>query len=573
MGLLRSACAESETSRPAGGAHQGDGLSPAEVRRIVGRRLRSFLGGGFRSRLDASRIARKVITRSYAAGEVIIRKGVRGDFLGVVTRGQLVVVTPGAAAPGSGPGRDALEPLLIPGQSFGEWMLFDGEPSTSTVRACSDAEVVFLHRADLLEVAGARAPGSSGGRVRRTRRWLVALLLLVASVTLAAVVQKNLLDSGPRDSQRALSGGPLLAEGVATFVSPKDGTILQRSDLTPVRVQVREPGFFQAELQVDGMGVGTQVNGDPEARSWTVDWSWEGASDGRHTLAVELLDLEGESFASTPVTVTVVPAGQILFTSNRDGAQAIYAMQTDGGRVQRLTTGPGDARQPAVRRDGSLAFVVESEGAGEVIRWTGAGDEDARDLVAGRDPAWAPDGDHVAYSSGVDGVSQISVSAVSGGDPVQVTAERVYAGQPAWSPDGTHLAYVAERDQNWDVWVVALDGSEPRRVTNDPAVDWGPSWSPDGGSLAFVSDRMDGHQVYAARIDGSDLRRLTDLDQGAESPTWAPDGHWLAFVAYTGAGDGVHRREIYVMRSNGEDRVRLTYNAFDDTDPGWDVQR
>jgi TolB protein len=573
MGLLRSACAESETSRLAGGAHQGDSLGPAEARRIVRRRLRSFLGGGFRSRLDASRIARKVITRSYAAGDVIIRKGVRGDFLGVVTQGQLVVVTPGAAAPGSGPGRDAREPLLIPGQSFGEWMLIDGEPSTSTVRACSDAEVAFLHRTDLLEVAGARATGSSAGRARRTRWWLLALLLFAASLTLVAVVQKGLLDSGPSDGRRALSDGPLLAEGVAIFISPKDGTILQHSDSMSVRVQVMEPGFFQAQLQVDGTDVGTQANGDPGATSWTVDWSWEGVSDGRHTLAVGLLGQEGEWFASTPVTVTVVPAGKILFSSNRDGAQAIYSMQTDGGRVQRLTTGPGDARQPAVRGDGSLAFVVESERGGEVIRWTGAGAEDARDLVAGRDPAWAPGGERVAYSSGVDGVSQISVSAVSGGDPVQVTAERAYAGQPAWSPDGTHLAYVAERDQNWDVWVVALDGSEPRRITNDPAMDWGPSWSPDGGSLAFVSDRMDGHQVYVARIDGSDLRRLTDLDQGAESPTWSPDGHWLTFVAYTGAGDGVHRREIYVMRSNGEDRVRLTYNAFDDTDPGWVVQR
>jgi TolB protein len=364
-----------------------------------------------------------------------------------------------------------------------------------------------------------------------------------------------------------------LASGVAAFISPQDGAILQHADSIPVRVQVTEPGFSHAELQVDGASVGTQVNAEPEATSWTVGWSWEGASDGGHALAVELLDQEGEAFASKPVTVTVVPAGQILFTSNRDGAQAVYAMQTDGRQVRRLTMGPGDARQPAVRADGAYAFVAESGGTGEVIRWTGAGPEDARNLVAGRDPAWAPDGDHVAHSAGVEGVSQIFVTTVSGGKSVQVTTERVYAGQPAWSPDGTRVAYVAERDENWDIWIVALDGSEPRRVTNDPAVDWGPSWSPDGGSLAFVSDRVDGHQVYIAGIDGSNLRSLTDLDQGAEAPTWAPDGHWLAFVAYTGSGDGVHRREIYVTRSNGEDRVRLTHNAFDDTDPGWDVQR
>jgi TolB protein len=318
------------------------------------------------------------------------------------------------------------------------------------------------------------------------------------------------------------------------------------------------------------MEEGVQVNPDPEAASWTVEWTWEDAFDGAHTFAVELLDREGELAASQPMTVTVVPPGKLLFASDRDGPQAIYAMQTDGRRAQRLTVRPDDARQPTVRGDGSFAYVAKSEGVADVIRWAGAGSTDTRDVVAGRDPAWAPDGEHLAYSAGVDGVSQIFVAAASGRKAVPVTEERVYAGQPAWSPDGTRLAYVAERDQNWDIWLVALDGTELRRVTRHTAVDWGPSWSPDGGSLAFVSDRSDGHQVYVAKIDGSGLRRLTDLEEGAESPTWSPDGHWLAFVGYTGAGDGVHRREIYVMRANGEDRVRLTYDSADDTDPVWD---
>jgi CRP-like cAMP-binding protein len=137
----------------------------------------SFLGGGFRSRLGASRIVRKVTTRSYAAGDVIIRKGVRGDLLGVVTEGQLAVGTQASEAPGSGPERDAREPVLVPGQTFGEWMLIDGEPSTGTVRAVSDAEVAFLHRADLFQLPGVISLESPGGGVRRTRWWLVALLL------------------------------------------------------------------------------------------------------------------------------------------------------------------------------------------------------------------------------------------------------------------------------------------------------------------------------------------------------------------------------------------------------------
>jgi Tol biopolymer transport system component len=68
---------------------------------------------------------------------------------------------------------------------------------------------------------------------------------------------------------------------------------------------------------------------------------------------------------------------------------------------------------------------------------------------------------------------------------------------------------------------------------------------------------------------GADVRLLTDFSRGAEAPAWSPDGYWLAFVAYTGEGEGVNARELYLMRSNGQELVRLTRNSFDDTQPDW----
>jgi Tol biopolymer transport system component len=54
-----------------------------------------------------------------------------------------------------------------------------------------------------------------------------------------------------------------------------------------------------------------------------------------------------------------------------------------------------------------------------------------------------------------------------------------------------------------------------------------------------------------------------------ELPSWSPDGYWLAFVAYSGEGTGVNAREIYLMRADGQDQVRLTRNDFDDSEPDW----
>jgi TolB protein len=114
------------------------------------------------------------------------------------------------------------------------------------------------------------------------------------------------------------------------------------------------------------------------------------------------------------------------------------------------------------------------------------------------------------------------------------------------------------------------EGGEAQRLTDDPATDWAPAWSPDGTRLAFVSDRGGSHQVYVVRADGGPgLEQLTDLGQGAEAPAWSPDGFWLAVVAYTGEGAGVERREIYLVRVDGRGAVRLTHNAFDDTDVTW----
>jgi len=285
-------------------------------------------------------------------------------------------------------------------------------------------------------------------------------------------------------------------------------------------------------------------------------------------LAVQALAAD-EKVETSSVVVTVVPDGKLAFSSNRDGVYAIYTLQTDGRNPVRLTDGPGDARQPAPRRDGALAFVAATESSQPVIRELTQDGEQGADLFPGVDPAWALDSVRLACAANMEGISQVFVALTNSGTPGRVTAEEVYAGQPTWSPDGMSLAYVAERAENWDIWLTALDGGEPRRLTDNPAMDWAPAWSPDGNRLAFVSDRGGSHQIYVMRADGMDVRLLSSFALGAESPAWSPDGSWLAFVAYTGAGAGINAREIYLMQSDGQNQVRLTYNSFDDTEVEW----
>ncbi len=92
--------------------------------------------------------------------------------------------------------------------------------------------------------------------------------------------------------------------------------------------------------------------------------------------------------------------------------------------------------------------------------------------VQGENPAWSPDGGHIAYNSG----DQIWVAKADGSDPVQVTADRYHNTAPVWSLDGHFIAFNSDRDGNSQVYVMNVDGSGIRRLTNDNAADSVDSW-------------------------------------------------------------------------------------------------
>ncbi len=546
-------------------------LNRAQAIRIVTRRLELLVGGIRLSRSGISRLARYLGSQQFSAGDVILQYGERGDFMGLVGTGQVAVYDPPEDESPALLDDSALALLLQPGSTFGEAMLLDGRPCGSTLCAVSDIDLYVLSRDDFLAVAAQRS-----SRPRRASSpwwlWLVPLALLaVIALSVAGVYFTSTLLNGPMayGTQGNATAASDPGSDAILVVAPKNGQAVRVADPIMVQAMLTAPEVSQAELQVDGWSQGRQINDDPETIPWLPEWVWEDASHGSHVLAIQAHALGGEIVVSAPVTVTVVPSGTLAFASNRDGPYGVLTMTSDGRRLARLTLGPGDSRQPAWGTANTLAFVDEPVTGQTLIRQMALDGVAVQDVVAGREPAWTLDGALLAYASSVEGVSQVFAYRTGEGAPIQVTDEDTYAGQPAWSPDGTTLAYVADRDGNWDIWVAASDGGEPRRLTTDPAMDWAPAWSPDGSQLAFVSDRGGSHQIHVLPVDGGGARPLTDLLQGAESPAWSPDGLWLAFVAYTGEGQGINAREIYLMRVSGQDQVRLTHNAFDDSQPDW----
>ena len=70
---------------------------------------------------------------------------------------------------------------------------------------------------------------------------------------------------------------------------------------------------------------------------------------------------------------------------------------------------------------------------------------------------------------------------------------------PAWSPDGTHIAFQAYRDGNAEqLRRMHSDGSGQINLMNMD-YDGEPAWSPDGSRIAFIS----GYGLWATNADGS----------------------------------------------------------------------
>src|SRR5437762_10505529 len=131
-------------------------------------------------------------------------------------------------------------------------------------------------------------------------------------------------------------------------------------------------------------------------------------------------------------------AGQIAFTTDRDGNPEIYVMNADGAGLRNLTNNP--------------TFDFEL--------------------------AWSPDGTKIAFSSGRDGDTEIYLMHADGTGLVNLTHNPGQDLWPKWSADRTRIAFHSERAGNGEIYVMNADGSGLRNLTNNPAADLAPAWRP-----------------------------------------------------------------------------------------------
>lgn len=120
------------------------------------------------------------------------------------------------------------------------------------------------------------------------------------------------------------------------------------------------------------------------------------------------------------------------------------------------------------------------------------------------------------------------IKAVDGVAVTQLTSDPAADIQPAFSPDGAHIAFASNRGGNWDIWIVDADGGAPMQVTTGVAEQVHPSWSPDGTNVVFCSLPSNGGQweLWIADALAGAGRRFVGYGL---FPEWSPAGDTIVY--------------------------------------------
>jgi len=186
------------------------------------------------------------------------------------------------------------------------------------------------------------------------------------------------------------------------------------------------------------------------------------------------------------LTPVFSPDGQRIAVARTAGEGAdIFELQAHPPwQAKRITfTDPGDALNPSYAPDGQrFAYTNTSLGEPQVFVQNvgGGGPGLISRYVYGEQgyatsPDWSPRGDRIVYQGWVDQTFQIVTVNPDGGDR-RILTSRGSNEDPAFAPDGRHIVFSSTREGYHALWILDTVTGRVRRLAENH-VDQMPAWS------------------------------------------------------------------------------------------------
>ncbi len=249
---------------------------------------------------------------------------------------------------------------------------------------------------------------------------------------------------------------------------------------------------------------------------------------------------------------------KIVFSSSRDGSQALWVVPVTGGEPRRLAVGGAAAYDPAISRKGDrLTYTMGDihpnlwvmdlavRGAKEAGR--------PRPLVSSatynNSPRFSPDGKKVAFASKRSGAMEIwTCEATDCSEPQQLTFLKSLSGTPRWSPDGKKIVFESRPRGHSQILVVNAEGGEPVPLTDAKAEDKVASWSADGKFIYFSSNRSGQSQIWKIASNGGQPSQMTQ--HGGFAAFESSDARYLYYVKENQPG-------LWRMPAGGDAEIKV----------------
>ncbi len=198
----------------------------------------------------------------------------------------------------------------------------------------------------------------------------------------------------------------------------------------------------------------------------------------------------------------------------QNSSSDIWVMEAAGPKLWRLTY---YGQQPLERRSwafrprywpsGDKLLFLSDEGTYDLRIWQlGLDGQHGRPLLSVPDgeggldhPSVSPDERRLLVTSYREEQPQVWAWGLPDGPWQQLTQAPEGAYDPAWSPDGAHIAYTQRQAGGHDIWIMGTDGSGAMPVTTTGRAR-SPCWSPAGNAVAYLTDDGAGFDVWVAPV-------------------------------------------------------------------------